>query len=191
MCQFVKKETIYFITPGKLNTDHTLRIAKENAVECGIQIVLVASTFGHTIEKAIKLFSELDVRLIVVGGRRNQFPDNLHTKLLNDGHWVIFNSDHSFQYPDIVWEILRRFSEGMKVCVQMSLIASDLGVLNEGETVLAVAGTGREDFPSGGGADTAVIIESTNSKKFFKLDLPQSETKIIGRKIKEILCRPR
>ena len=73
----------------------------------------------------------------------------------------------------------------------MSLIASDHGILNEGETVIAVAGTGQEDFPSSGGADKAIIIESTKSKKFFKLNLPQSETKIISRKIKEILCRPK
>jgi hypothetical protein len=191
MTQFVKKETIYFTTPGKLNTEYTLQIAKENSIKKDIKTILVASTIGHTIEKAIELFSDIEVRFIVIGGRRNQFPDNLYTKLLEDGHRVIFNSDHSFQYPDIVWEILRRFSEGIKVCVQMSLIASDLGIINEGETVIAVAGTGREDFPSGGGADTAIIIECTKSEKFFKLNLPQSETKIIGRKIKEILCRPK
>ena len=174
-----------------MNTELTLQIAKENAIKQSIKTILVASTIGHTIDKAIELFCDIYVGFIVVGGRRSQFPDNLYSMLQEDGHWVIFNSDHSFQYPDIVWEILRRFSEGMKVCVQMSLIASDLGILNEGETVIAVAGTGREDFPSGGGADTAIIIESTKSEKFFKLNLPQSETKIIGRKIKEILCRPK
>ena len=184
------KETTYFITPGMVNTDQTLKIVKENAVKHGIKTILVASTIGYTIGKSVDVFKDLDVRFIVVGGRRNQFPDNLYSRLIDSGHQVLFNSEQGFDYPDIVWEILRRFSEGMKVCVQMSLMVTDLGILGEGETVIAVAGTGREDFPAGGGADTAVILESTRSANFFKLDLPQSETKIIGRKIKEILCRP-
>lgn len=187
----MRMETTYFTTPGKLNTEQTLEIVKENIVKHGIKTVLVASTLGYTIEKAIEVFKELDVRFIVVGGRRKQFPEHLYSRLVDDGHSVIFHSEQSIEYPDIVWEILRRFSEGMKVCVQMSLIASDLGILSEGEIVIAVAGTGREDFPTGGGADTAVIIEATESEKFFKLDLPQSETKIIGRKIEHILCRPK
>jgi hypothetical protein len=191
LSQFVSEETIYFTTPGKLNTSHTLKIVKENVVKHGIKTVLLASTLGYTIEKADEGFKDLDVRFIVVGGRRKQFPEHLYSRLVDDGHSVIFHSEQCIEYPDIVWEILRRFSEGMKVCVQMSLMASDLGILREGEIVIAVAGTGREDFPTGGGADTAVLIEATRSERFFKLDLPQSETKIIGRKIKHILCRPK
>jgi len=104
---------------------------------------------------------------------------------------VIFNADYDFQYPDIVWEILRRFSEGMKVCVQMNIMTTDLGLIPAGEEVIAIAGTGREDYPAGGGADTAIVTETVKSSEFFKLDLPQSQTKIMGRKIKEILCKPR
>ena len=111
--------------------------------------------------------------------------------LVDGNHLIIFHSDYDFRYPEIVWEILRRFCEGMKVCVQMNLMVSDLGLLPVGEEVIAVAGTGREDFPTGGGADTAIVIETVKSEDFFKLDLPQSRSKIIGRKIKEILCKPR
>jgi hypothetical protein len=73
----------------------------------------------------------------------------------------------------------------------MNLMVSDLGLLPVGEEVIAVAGTGPVDFPSGGGADTAVVVETVKSSDFFKLDLPQSKSKIVGRKIKEILCKPR
>ena len=137
------------------------------------------------------MFRGLDIQFIVVGGRSKQFPDSLYNALVDGGHLVLFHADYDFDYPDLVWEVLRRFSEGMKVCVQMALIVSDLGVVPVGGDVLAVAGTGREDFPAGGGADTAIVVETVESKDFFKLDLPQSKTKIIGRKIKEILCRPR
>ena len=47
------------------------------------------------------------------------------------------------------------------------------------------------DFPTGGGADTAIVTVAVKSKDFFQLELPQSESQIVGRKIKEILCKPR
>ena len=181
----------YFKEPGKRNTEHTLQIAKEKALYNKIKRILIASTFGCTIQNALDVFNGLDIQFIVVGGKRSQFPEKLYEKLLDGSHIVIFNSDYNFQYPEIVWELLRRFCEGMKVCVQMNLMVSDLELLSIGEEVIAVAGTGREDFPTGGGADTAIVIETMKSMDFFKLDLPQSKSKIIGRKIKEILCKPR
>jgi hypothetical protein len=185
------RETVYFTEPGKKNTAHTLRVAREKTSAYDIKRLLIASTLGHTIRLALEVFDGVDVQFIVVGGRRNQFPSELLEELQAGGHVVVFHAECGLQYPDIAWEILRRFSEGMKVCVQMALIASDLGILPVGEEVIAVAGTGREDFPAGGGADTAIVVETVRSGDFFKLDLPQSQTKIIGRKIKEILCRPR
>ena len=181
----------YFAEPGKINTVKTLEIVREKAVQADIRRILVASTLGRTIRKALDIFDGVDIQFVVVGGRRKQFPDKLFETLKAGNHIVIFNSDYDFQYPDIVWEILRRFSEGMKVCVQMNIMTTDLGLIPAGEEVIAVAGTGREDFPAGGGADTAIVTETVKSSEFFKLDLPQSQTKIIGRKIKEILCKPR
>ena len=181
----------YFNEPGMKNTIQTLKIAKERAETRKIKIILIASTLGYTIGKALEIFEGMDVKFIVVGGKKKQFPDQLYEKLLNGNHRVLFNSDYDFEYPTLVWEVLRRFCEGMKVCVQMVLIVSDLDLLPIGEEVIAVAGTGREDFKPGGGADTAIIVETVKSPDFFKLELPQSKTKIIGRKIKEILCKPR
>ena len=185
------RETVYFTEPGKKNTAHTLRVAREKTSAYDVKRVLIASTLGDTIRAALEVFDGVDVQFVVVGGRRRQFPSGLLEELQAGGHVVVFNDECGLRYPDIAWEILRRFSEGMKVCVQMALIASDLGILPVGEDVIAVAGTGREDFPAGGGADTAVVVETVRSEDFFHLDLPQSQTKIIGRKVKEILCRPR
>jgi hypothetical protein len=77
----------------------------------------------------------------------------------------------------------------MKVCVEMTLISTDLGHLLVGEEAIAVAGTGRVDFPEGGGADTAIVVEGVKSAEFFETTLSELERK--GRKIKEILCKPR
>jgi len=187
----VKDEITYFSEIGIVNTDETLRIAKEKAIRDGIGTVIVASTQGYTIRKALELFEGSGTRFIVVGGPREAFPDDLHEELVQGGHVLLFSGDRVHSYPDIAWRILRAFSEGMKVCVEMALNATDLGHLPVGEEAIAVAGTGRVDFPEGGGADTAIVVEGVKSAEFFETTLSELERKRRGRKIKEILCKPR
>ena len=186
----MERKITYFKEMGIINTDETLRIARRRAAETGVRTLLIASTYGHTIRKALELFGS-GYTFIVVGGRREDFPDEVYRSLVDGGHRAVFNSDYDFSYPETAWEILRRFCEGMKVCVEMTLIATDLGMLAEGEEVIAVAGTGRYGFERGGGADTAIVVEAVKSRGFFKLDAPPLQSKMEGRKIKEILCKPR
>jgi len=186
----LEKKITYFKEMGIVNTDETLRIVKRSAEETGVKILLIASTFGHTAKKALALFGT-GYNLIVVGGKREEFPDELRHSLVDGGHRVVFNSDYDFSYPDTAWETLRRFSEGMKVCVEMTLVATDLGILAAGKEVIAVAGTGRYGFEQGGGADTAILIEAVRSEDFFHFDVPPLQSKKEGRRIKEIICKPR
>ena len=186
----LEKKITYFKDMGIVNTDETLKIAMKRVEGTGVKTLLIASTYGHTAEKALELFGT-GYNLIVVGGRRDEFPDELRHSLVDAGHHAIFNSDYDFSYPKMAWEILRRFCEGMKVCVEMTLIATDLGMLAAGEEVIAVAGTGRYGFEQGGGADTAVLIEAVRSEDFFHFDVPALQSKQEGRRIKEILCKPR
>lgn len=186
----LEKKITYFRDMGIINTDETLRIAKRRADESAITTLVIASTYGHTIKKALELFGD-GYSFIVVGGKREEFPDELYKGLVDGGHRVVFNSDYDFSYPETAWETLRRFSEGMKVCVEMTLIATDLGMLAAGEEAIAVAGTGRYGFEQGGGADTAIVIEAVGSEDFFHFDVPALQSKREGRRIKEILCKPR
>ena len=186
----MERKITYFKEMGIINTEDTLRIARRRADETGLRTLLIASTFGHTIGKAFEVFDD-EYDFIVVGGKREEFPEELYRSLTDGGHRVLFNSDIDFSYPDMAWEILRRFCEGMKVCVEMTLIATDLGILSAGQEVIAIAGTGRYGFEEGGGADTAIVIEAVESKNFFKLDVPALQSKREGRRIKEILCKPR
>jgi len=187
----VKKQITYFTNIGIVNTEETLRIVKEKALEAGIETVIIASTTGHTIKKALEIFAGSNTRFIVVGSTKKVFPPDLYEKLIKGGHRVILKEDYSFSYPDIAWRILRGFSEGMKVCIEITLIATDMDYLPVGEEVIAVAGTGRVDFPEGGGADTAIVIEGVKSKEYFATTLTELKRKKKGRRIKEILCKPR
>lgn len=92
MEEYYAREIVYFTEPGKKNTAQTLRIAKDRASADGVKRVLIASTFGHTIEAALDIFDGVDVQLIIVGGKRSQFPNTLYKELRAGGHVVIFHS---------------------------------------------------------------------------------------------------
>jgi hypothetical protein len=72
----------------------------------------------------------------------------------------------------IVRETLYTFSQGMKVAVEIVLMAADAGLLDMSREIIAIAGTDN-------GADTAIVIKPAYSRKFTDL------------RIREILTKPR
>jgi hypothetical protein len=71
----------------------------------------------------------------------------------------------------IVANTLRMFSQGVKVCAEIAMMACDCNVIHSGEKVVCVAG-------SHSGADTAMVLEASES------------TRIRDMKLHEILCKP-
>ncbi|MDH5532739.1 MAG: hypothetical protein OEX99_04645, partial [Candidatus Bathyarchaeota archaeon] len=77
---------------------------------------------------------------------------------------------------EIIANALRLFGEGTKVCVEISVMAADAGLIPVDKNVVTIAGTGR-------GADTALVIKPTSASDFFSLEIreviakPQSRTK--------------
>ncbi|MCS7119919.1 MAG: pyruvate kinase alpha/beta domain-containing protein [Nitrososphaerota archaeon] len=80
---------------------------------------------------------------------------------------------------ELIANVLRLFSQGMKVALEITVMAADAGAIPVGEDVIAVAGQGR-------GADTAVIVRSVNTTSFFDLDVQE----IIAKPIRKLLPRP-
>jgi hypothetical protein len=66
---------------------------------------------------------------------------------------------------------LRLFGQGMKVVCEITLMATDAGLVRTDEDIIVIGGTSR-------GADTAVVLRPVNSEDFFDL------------KVREILCKP-
>ena len=81
------------------------------------------------------------------------------------------NKFNTYVIGDIIASTLKVFGQGMKVAVEITMMAADSGLARTDEDVIAIGGTGR-------GADTAVVLTPVNSNNFFDL------------KIKEILCKP-
>ncbi len=184
-----RKEILYFESKGEVNTDETLKIAKERADELGIRDVVVASTKGGTGVKAVDLFKGYNVVVVPhVTGLREPGQQELtveNMEKIEEGGGKIVIAAHTFSgvnraiqakwdtmYPGgIIAQTLRLFGQGMKVVVEIAAMAADAGVVPADKDVLVVAGSGR-------GADTAVVIKPANSHRLFDMV------------VKEIIAKP-
>jgi len=77
---------------------------------------------------------------------------------------------------EIINETLRLVCPGLRVCVEVALMATDNGAIPTNEEVIVMAGTER-------GLDTAVVVKPSVSVRVFDL--------FEGMEIREIVCKPR
>jgi hypothetical protein len=176
----------YFESLGKEHTQESLKIAKDYAEKNDIKSVLIASTTGFTAEKAVEVFKGSDVDLVIVTHvtgflktDHQQFPEELRKKLESQGIKFLtaahaFSGSHKVvdcSSGKIIANTLRMFSQGVKVCIEISTMAADAGLVKSSEDVVVVAGTGK-------GADTVLVIRPSNSRNLFET------------KVKKILAMP-
>ncbi len=184
---FKEKPIFYFEKAGPENTEKTLEVAEKRVKELGLKNIIIASTRGGTGMKAAERFKDMGLEVIVVTHAaapeyEKEDREELErgwVKLLISGHTLSQGIGDSMRSKYDGWDVqrvaaetLRRFCQGMKVIVEMAMMAANAGLVSEGEDVMAIAGTGK-------GADTAVVLTAVRSNKF--LDM----------KIKEIVAMPR
>ena len=175
-----KKIVLYFNDPGEVNSAETLKAAKERADELNIRDIVVASTRGTTGLMAANMFKGYNVVVVshVTGMKEpntNELDDALTEKIKAQGGKIV-TAAHTFSgvnraiqakfntmYPaGIVAQTLRLFGQGMKVVVEITAMAADVGAIPTGKDVIAIAGSGK-------GADTAVVIKSAPSHSLFDI----------------------
>jgi len=171
----MESKVVYFEDIRSENTTTVFESVKERLNKGGIQKLVLASTTGATAKKALEFFKDTDVKLIVVPHQydfyreTNRFPQDLVKTLREAGHEVhfgtmLFHTDKLYgtEVPTVMANLLRCFSQGVKVCFEIVLMATDGGHLTKGERVIAIAGTGR-------GSDTALVMQASSSQNFKKL----------------------
>lgn len=184
----MEKKILYFDHPGEENTDETLVMARARAEELGIHQVVVASTHGYTARRAREIFEGYRVRIVAVSICASYDDEGwtmteterlglqkLGIEVLTSMHALGDDVSAAFSpaAPNtIVRETLYTFCQGMKVAVEVALMAADAGLLDMSREAIAIAGTNN-------GADTAIVIQPAYSRKFQKLQ------------IREILAKPR
>jgi len=73
--------------------------------------------------------------------------------------YSIYNTIFPF---DVMADTLKMFSQGMKVCVEIVVMAADMGLIPINEEVVSIAGTRR-------GTDTAVVIKPVHIHEIYNL----------------------
>jgi hypothetical protein len=185
----VEKKTVYFMEAGEQNTDTLLAIVKEYVKKEGIRDIVIASSSGKTGAQAAKILKGYSV--VVVGHSfgfqepgKSELQEEYKEEILAQGA-KIFVGVHALssaeravrkafgtiQTLELMANVLRLMGEGTKVCVEITLMAADAGLIPADRDIVAVAGTGK-------GADTALRIWPANAARFFDL------------KIREIIAKP-
>jgi len=181
---------VYFSSPGVDNTEDALTLAKDRAAELAIKTIVVATTQGDTAVKAAEVFKGYKVIVVTHAsgflgpGTQELTPDN--RKKIEKLGADIFTGTHAFGglaravrtaysthiLGDFMANTLRMFGQGMKVAIEVTMMAADAGFITPAEDVIAIAGTVR-------GADTAIVVKPAYTHDAFSL------------RVKEIICKPR
>lgn len=179
---------MYWVKKGRSNTDATVELALKKAEEIGARYIVVASCSGETAKKFVNTGFEIVCVTHHVGYAGNGIDqmspearaelEALGLRVLTTTH-LLAGVDRAVRnqfgglYPaEIMAQTLRMLGQGLKVCVEISTMALDAGLIPFGEEVVCVGG-------SGTGADTSAVIVPAHSNRFFET------------KIKEIICKPR
>jgi len=181
---------VYWNVKGKRNTVSTMEAALQRAGALGLKHIVVASYTGRSAELFVERAGDLEVVCVTHQVGYNQPGEDEMTlekrnklagagiKLLTTTH-LLAGLDRACRfkfggvYPaEITASALRMFGQGLKVCVEISVMALDAGLIPYGEEIVALGGTGA-------GLDTAAVILPAHAQNFFDT------------KVKEIICKPR
>ena len=186
------KEITYFDKRGPQNTEAVAEAVKKRCVELGIKYVVVASNTGETALKFWEALKDCDVKLVSVtehagfsGGDKVFLTPEMRDKLQDKGIEVLMashilsgvgrsigNKFGGISHVEIIAHTLRRIGQGIKVTVEVSIMAADAGLIPTDTEIIAVGGSGK-------GADAAAVIKPAHMNNFFDIE------------IREIIAMPR
>lgn len=188
----MEKKIVYFEEPGLENTSKLLEVAAERARELGIKDVVVATSHGGTALKAFEAFDQPGMNLVAVTiseGYKSrgwcmtpEERERLEEKgirvftgihALGDGVASAFAEKYGGKpLEEVARDAFYRFGQGMKVCVEVALMAADAGLIPMDREAMAIGGTDE-------GADTCIVVKPAYPRTFFDLE------------IREIVAKPR
>jgi hypothetical protein len=199
MSKLTKREVYYFDKPGEHNTDLVIEAVVKRLEAGGVSKVIVASTSGETALKfahslqgkgELVCVSEAPYRHEAWGEKWPCLQAGYKQQLQEAGAVIIDQAPYVFHSSvlerslwgplspeQLVKETLYSFGQGLKVAVEVALIAVSCGSIAPYEDVIGVGGSGK-------GADTAIVLRATYPATMF--------TKETNKRleIKEIIAMP-
>ncbi|MHC1598571.1 MAG: pyruvate kinase alpha/beta domain-containing protein [Candidatus Methanofastidiosia archaeon] len=188
----ITKNITYFASPGEKNTKPCIDIAVKRAKELGITTFLIATTSGKTAEALADIVDPKENNIVavthMVGFKErgvDRMSDEVRKRLTKRGIDILttthslsgvgrgINNKFGLLSPqELMAATLRLFGQGVKVCMEITIMAADAGLLPMDEEIVVIGGTK-------GGADTACIVTPAHSNEVFNF------------KYHEVLCKPR
>jgi uncharacterized protein len=171
----------YSSKPGKANPSAVIAAVKAAVEENGIRHVAVASTSGATALAFAKALGKKAQVIAVTyhagwhGGDVVAMKPEARRELEKAGVLVVMCS-HALSgisrsvsrqfggpnYPELIAATFKMLGEGMKVAVEVSVMAADSGQVPTDQNIIAVGGTGS-------GCDTAIVLRTAHQNNFFTL----------------------
>jgi hypothetical protein len=184
-----EKKTTYFKTAGAQNTKMLLSIVNEYIDKEKIENIIVATNTGETGAEAAKTFKGKNTVVVThcygfLQPGKFELKDEFKEEILSNGAKIL-TATHALSSAErairkkfgtlepleLISNALRLMGEGTKVCVEITLMAADAGLIPVDKDVVAVAGTGN-------GADTALRIKPANAARLFDL------------RVREVIAKP-
>ena len=175
--------------PETVDAQKVFDAVKRRAEDLGVRTILVASTSGETGVKTAEYFKGYNVIVVThsagfTGSDVQELKAENRERILNAGGKIL-TTTHAFgglgravrrkfgtyQSDEIVANALRIFGQGVKVAVEIAIMAADAGLVSVNEDVISIGGTGR-------GADAALVLKPANVQDFFDV------------RVHEVICKP-
>lgn len=187
-----ERSVLYFRKGGAACTREAVRAAARRAAELRLTHAVAATTSGRTALELVRALRAAGSPAHVIGvayaanfaaqwGRlqpKHARPaEKLGARFICGGHALggvngaVRDKLGGATPNTLIANTYYTFGQGMKVAVEVAVMAADQGLLPTGRKVLALGG-------SGAGADTALVLTPACSAEFFSL------------RIHEILCMP-
>lgn len=182
----VESLTTYFERPGAENTEVLIGKVVDRLRQGDIRHLVVASSTGATALKFLSRLRDMDVQLVVVTSHCGfekegecEMSKDAEAELIAAGAKVVRAShvlsgvERSISKKlggssraEAMSEILRAlFGQGLKVCVEASVMAADNGAIPCGDVEIVAVG-GYSD-----GADTACVVRPAHANSFFNFEV--------------------
>ena len=191
----IEKSIFYFESPGPHNTEDAARFAVSRAQDLGLSTIVVAMQAGVTATKFAAAVRGTGLRLVVVTHVVGfttpgtwEFNKEAAERLRKEGVMIVTGTHvlsgleralsrspkvGGGSRTEAIAEAFRKtVAVGLKVAVECTMIAADMGTIGVDNEIIAVGGTAS-------GADTVCVIKPAHTSSFFELQ------------VREIVAMPR
>ncbi|MBE0432655.1 hypothetical protein IBX73_04210 [candidate division WOR-3 bacterium] len=181
---------MYWDKPGRENTEATIDAVLKRAEELNTRHFIVASCTGRTAKLLRERAQDAEIVCVThqTGFRepgKCEMDDEVRAGLVAKGVHVYTGTHflggvgravrmkfNGLEADELCANTLRILGQGLKVCVEIAVMALDAGLIPYDREVIAIGGTGS-------GADTAIVCLPKHGKDFFSFE------------VREIICKPR